>query len=68
MRAGGLGQVNMLLKFSTFVLISTLLAANAVALEERGATYLQESSGSASFTEYSGCGSPGDDNYFSHLR
>src|SRR5882762_8726952 len=49
--------------FSTFFFIPTLLAVNAVALEERAAaTYVQQASGSASFTEYSGCGSPGDDN------
>ena len=59
--------MNML--FSTFVHLSTLLAVNAVALEERAAAkYVQKSSGSASFTMYSGCGSPGDDdNHCSYL-
>ena len=55
----------MLLVFSTFVFIQlfTLLAvnANAVALEERAAAnYLQHSSGSASFTVYTGCAETGD--------
>jgi hypothetical protein len=54
--------------FSTFVLLSTLLAVNAVTLEKRTAGYVQNPSGSASFTVYSGCGSPGDDNHRSHLR
>ena len=58
--------------FSTFFLISALqvLAANAVALEERAANkYVQHPSGSASFTVYSGCSSGGGkDNHFSHLR
>ena len=54
-------QANMLV-FSPFVFISTLLAvAQAVALEERAAAkskYIHDhSSGSASFTVYSGCGS-----------
>jgi hypothetical protein len=50
--------------FSTFVFIqvSTLLAVNAVTLGERGAdNYVQHSSGSASFTMYSGCANTGDD-------
>ena len=56
--------------FSTFVFIqlSTLLAVNAVAVEERAAAnYLQHPSGTASFTAYSGCAETGDDN-LSHLR
>ena len=53
--------------FSTFVFLSTLLAVNAVTLEGRAAKYVQNPSGSASFTMYSGCGSPGDDNHCSHL-
>ena len=54
--------------FTNFVLLSTFLAVNAVSLEERGASgYVQNPSGSASFTMYSGCGSPGDDTHFSHL-
>ena len=54
--------------FSTFVLVSTLLAVNALTLEERAADgYIQNPSGSASFTMYSGCGSPGDNNHCSHL-
>ena len=53
--------------FSTFVLLSTLFAVNAVTLVEES-KYVQKPSGSASFTMYSGCGSPGgDDNRRSHL-
>jgi hypothetical protein len=45
---------------SVFTLLSGLLAANAVALEERAMDgYIQRPSGFASFTVYSGCGSPG---------
>ncbi|KAF8817487.1 endoglucanase [Phlegmacium glaucopus] len=45
--------------FSTFILLSSLLAVNAVTLGERAApNYVQKPSGSASFTVYSGCGSP----------
>ena len=54
--------------FSTFVLFCSLLVVNALTLEERAAGgYVQKPSGSASFTMYSGCGAPGDDNHCSHL-
>jgi len=56
------------MQFSTFILLSTFLAVNAVTLSERTAGgYVQSPSGSASFTVYSGCGSPGDVNPNSHL-
>ena len=72
--------------FSTFFLLSILLAVNAVDLkkchkkghghsnstsnrEKTANKYVQHSSGSASFTVYSGCGAGGDDNYYcSHPR
>lgn len=48
--------------FTTIIVLSGLLAVNAAALEERAiGGYVQRSSGSASFTMYSGCGAPGDD-------
>jgi hypothetical protein len=49
--------------FSTFFLLSTLLAVNAGKTANK---YLQQPSGSASFTMYSGCGSGGNDNHCSH--
>ena len=56
--AGGLA--NML--FFTFVFISTLFAVNVVARRKCAATnkYVQHSSGSASFTVYTGCAETGD--------
>ncbi|PPQ91498.1 hypothetical protein CVT25_013755 [Psilocybe cyanescens] len=45
--------------FSYFFLLTGLLAVNAAVLEERATGgYVQSSSGAASFTHYSGCGSP----------
>ncbi|PPQ79063.1 hypothetical protein CVT26_003968 [Gymnopilus dilepis] len=44
---------------SIFGLLGSLLAVNGLALEERATGgYVQNPSGSASFTMYSGCGSP----------
>lgn len=46
--------------FSAISLLSGLLAVNALALEERATGgYVQNPSGAASFTMYTGCGSPG---------
>lgn len=55
-------QKNML--FATIILLSSLLAVNAFVVEKNKKTiggYVQKSSGSASFTVYSG-GGPGGDN------
>jgi hypothetical protein len=66
--------------FSTFFLLSTLLAVNAVTQKKchsgksrttnktvTADNYVQHPSGSASFTVYTDCGSGGD-NYCSHPR
>ncbi|KAF4611193.1 hypothetical protein D9613_006908 [Agrocybe pediades] len=45
--------------FTSFAILAGLLGVNAVALEERATGgYIQNPSGQASFTHYSGCGSP----------
>ena len=57
--------------FSTFILLSTLFTVNALTLEKSAADslkYLQKPHGDASFTVYTGCGTPGNDSHHcSHL-